>query len=279
MAKNPEPENRPITVEELIARTSPDQDSFPRSGSPAARRAASRGAAAAKKAAASASGMPDHPAPAAKSPDTGGARIVGASGMPAYVPAPAGESANVVTGIIPVVGDNPDSDRSGEDGDTGSLRPVDRDDLLGEDLPTGSQAALPTAGPAGTKGVAAVAAERAADDAAAGDHLASDDEVAAARDAEAGDEVTEDDTQRSPVWSWLGLIGEVVLGLVIGAGLFWGFTVLWQQYVYLALVLAVLVIFATVTFAYVLRKRDLPTTLLALAVGLIVTIGPLVMLV
>ncbi|MFT3661123.1 MAG: hypothetical protein QM809_06900 [Gordonia sp. (in: high G+C Gram-positive bacteria)] len=83
----------------------------------------------------------------------------------------------------------------------------------------------------------------------------------------------------SALLGWLGLIGEVVLGLAIGAGLFWGFTVLWKQYVYFALVLAVLVIFAIVTFAYVLRKRDLPTTLLASAVGLIVTIGPLVLLV
>jgi hypothetical protein len=104
---------------------------------------------------------------------------------------------------------------------------------------------------------------------------------AASKAAEAVASASEPEAEKKPsaVLAWLALIGEVVLGLAIGAGLFWGFTILWSKYVYFALVLAVLVIFAIVTFAYVLRKRDLPTTLLALAVGLIVTIGPLVMLV
>ena len=48
---------------------------------------------------------------------------------------------------------------------------------------------------------------------------------------------------------------------------------------YFALVLAVVVIFGIVTFAHLVRRtRDLPTTLLALGVGLLVTIGPLVLL-
>ncbi len=128
------------------------------------------------------------------------------------------------------------------------------------------------------------AAERAA--AAAGDPVAggtvAGGPVAGGPDA-AGPEVEAADqtagVPREALLGWLALVGEVALGLAIGAGLFIGFTVLWKQYVYFALVLAVIVIFAIVTFAYVLRKRDLPTTLLALAVGLIVTIGPLVMLV
>ncbi|MGO3327034.1 hypothetical protein [Gordonia sp. (in: high G+C Gram-positive bacteria)] len=82
----------------------------------------------------------------------------------------------------------------------------------------------------------------------------------------------------SPVLGWLVFVGELILGLAVGAGLFWGFTELWKRYVYLALILAIVVIFAIVTFAHILRKRDLPTTLLALGVGMVVTIGPLVLL-
>ncbi|WP_026917412.1 hypothetical protein [Gordonia shandongensis] len=83
---------------------------------------------------------------------------------------------------------------------------------------------------------------------------------------------------RAAIMGWLAFAGEVILGLAIGAGLFWGFTELWKRYIYLALILAVLVIFAIVTFAHILRKRDLATTLLALGVGMLVTIGPLVLL-
>nr|WP_053776995.1 hypothetical protein [Gordonia sp. NB41Y] len=86
-------------------------------------------------------------------------------------------------------------------------------------------------------------------------------------------------TERSPAMAWLALIAEVVVGLAVGVGLFWGFTELWRWNVYFALVLAVLVIFGIVTFSHLVRKsNDLITTLLALAVGLIVTIGPLVLL-
>ena len=75
------------------------------------------------------------------------------------------------------------------------------------------------------------------------------------------------------------VIGEAILGLAVGVGLFWGFTELWRWNVYFALVLAVLVIFGIVSFTHAVRhSRDLFTTLLALGVGLIVTIGPLVLL-
>ena len=306
MAKESDPDSRPITVEELIARTS-DENAFPRADSLSVRRAATgRKAASADESAPTASGMPEYTPPAAKPRN----RVVGASGMPAHTPSGDDERrtderrkdpATAVTGIIPVVSDDEDSDRL----DTGELRPVDPDDLVGEDLPAGESpaaddakrpatGAIPAAAGAALigargKGEAATTGEADdfvdVDDAEGGDHLASRDELAAAEraDAEAAeaeeDDAEEGDTGRSPIWGWLGLLGEVILGVAVGAGLFWGFTVLWKQYVYFALVLAVLVIFAIVTFAYVLRKRDLPTTLLALAVGLIVTIGPLVLLV
>ncbi|MGC4934342.1 DoxX family protein [Gordonia sp. DT30] len=84
---------------------------------------------------------------------------------------------------------------------------------------------------------------------------------------------------RSPVLAWAAVILEVLAGLAIGVGLFWGFTELWKWNPYFALVLAVLVVFGIVTFTHLVRRTsDLITTLLALAVGLIVTIGPLVLL-
>ncbi|GAB99034.1 hypothetical protein GONAM_06_01440 [Gordonia namibiensis NBRC 108229] len=85
--------------------------------------------------------------------------------------------------------------------------------------------------------------------------------------------------ERSPAAAWLLIFGQAVAGLVVGIGLFWGFTELWRWNPYFALVLAVLVIFGIVTLSHVVRRtKDLTTTLLALGVGLLVTIGPLVLL-
>ncbi|GAA2063945.1 hypothetical protein [Williamsia deligens] len=78
-------------------------------------------------------------------------------------------------------------------------------------------------------------------------------------------------------WAILGL--QVIIGLAVGVGLFLGFTELWRWNVYFALVLAIVVIFGLVTFVHVVRRSsDLVSTLIALAVGLIVTIGPLALL-
>jgi hypothetical protein len=83
----------------------------------------------------------------------------------------------------------------------------------------------------------------------------------------------------SPAVQWLVLIGQVIAGLAVGVALFWGFTELWRWNVYFALVLAVAVIFGMVTLVHVVRRsQDLISTLLALGVGLLVTIGPLVLL-
>lgn len=83
----------------------------------------------------------------------------------------------------------------------------------------------------------------------------------------------------SPGRQWLVFVTEIVLGVAVGVGLFWGFTELWKWNVYFALVLAIVVIFGLVTMVHIVRKTpDLLTTFLALAVGLIVTIGPLAFL-
>lgn len=267
MAKDSEPRARPITVSELIAR-SETGSAFPKSATEQDRRSVRR---------AGASGMPAHP--------------------PAEAPAPAddpGPEANAVTGIIPIVRDDSVDD-------TTTLEPVAGDDLVGVDLPE-----IPfDHDQAGTllddhddygdhdDSATAAALTGVVDDETAGEHrrVASSAELEAAQEAAdeadaavakkaraAAKKAKKESQGPSALLGWLALLGEVVLGLIVGAGLFWGFTELWKQYVYLALVLAVVVIFAIVTFAHVLRKRDLPTTLLALGVGMLVTIGPLVLL-
>lgn len=100
------------------------------------------------------------------------------------------------------------------------------------------------------------------------------------RDQHGSSDPVEAADERSPLKAWLMLIGEVVVGVAVGVGVFWGFIELWKWAPWFALIMAVAVIFGIITFAHVVRKsRDLPTTLLALAVGLIVTLGPLVILV
>lgn len=109
-----------------------------------------------------------------------------------------------------------------------------------------------------------------------------DVESDASVDAGAADEIPDEaplNSKHSPVMAWLLLIGQTILGLAIGAGLFWGFTELWKWNVIFALVLAAVVIFGIVTLVHVVRRRhDLISTLLAVGVALIVTIGPLVLL-
>ncbi|MFT4086793.1 MAG: hypothetical protein QM658_06490 [Gordonia sp. (in: high G+C Gram-positive bacteria)] len=271
MAKDSDPDSRPISVEELIARTQAANnraagggESFPRAGSAAAGR--SDGSTASR--ATTASGMPEYRTekPAQTPPAQ---RTVGASGMPEYQPT--ARPADAVTGIVPVVDD--------DEADTGELEIVSVDDPVGEELPAAQSGADPVAGSTGvlTKPAVLLVDDADDDDVDEVDHMASAVDLRDAEEPE--DDVEEPRGEPSVLRQWLGLAGEAILGVAIGGGLFWGFTELWKRYVYLALILAIVVIFAVVTFAYVLRKRDLTTTLLALAVGLLVTIGPLVMLI
>lgn len=78
---------------------------------------------------------------------------------------------------------------------------------------------------------------------------------------------------------WVIVIGQMLAGLVLGAAAFWGFVQLWRWNVYFALVLSAIVIAGIVSLVHVVRRRhDLSTTLLALGVGLFITIGPLILL-
>ncbi|MFT4043560.1 MAG: hypothetical protein QM673_10405 [Gordonia sp. (in: high G+C Gram-positive bacteria)] len=168
------------------------------------------------------------------------------------------EKDNAVTGVIPVVGG----------GEATGLAILDEDDVVGVDL-----AGPPGSAPVGEPAPAIRLAGSGFAEVMEGDfesYRNFDDVEEQEKDAATTD---------APVTSWLLAAGEAVAGLAVGVALFWGFTELWKWNVYFALILAVLVIFGIVTFTHVVRKsRDLLTTLLALGVGLIVTIGPLVLL-
>ena len=143
---------------------------------------------------------------------------------------------------------------------------ADLDESLGDDGPADDT----DGSSAETAGIASVAA-----DAERGETQ----KAAVAREDTETRESGEPEEEQSPVTAWLLLFAQAVVGLAVGVGLFWGFTELWRWNPYFALVLAVLVIFGIVTLSHVVRRtKDLATTLLALGVGLLVTIGPLVLL-
>ncbi|GAA4486757.1 hypothetical protein GCM10023094_43860 [Rhodococcus olei] len=79
------------------------------------------------------------------------------------------------------------------------------------------------------------------------------------------------------VRQWLVLAGQAVVAIVAGALLFKGFEKLWESLPWVALVLAVLVIAGLVAVVRILRQtEDLLSLLIAVIVGVFVTIGPLV---
>ncbi|WP_167327508.1 hypothetical protein, partial [Rhodococcoides fascians] len=78
------------------------------------------------------------------------------------------------------------------------------------------------------------------------------------------------------VRQWLVLIGQAVVSIVVGALLFKGFEQLWDVLPWVALVLSVLVIVGLVAVVRILRRTDdLVSIVIAIAVGVFVTLGPL----
>ncbi|MGV8874135.1 MAG: hypothetical protein ACOH2Q_16495 [Rhodococcus sp. (in: high G+C Gram-positive bacteria)] len=78
------------------------------------------------------------------------------------------------------------------------------------------------------------------------------------------------------VRQWLVLIGQAVVAIVVGALLFKGFEQLWDVLPWVALVLSVLVIVGLVAVVRILRRTDdLISIVIAIAVGVFVTLGPL----
>ena len=78
---------------------------------------------------------------------------------------------------------------------------------------------------------------------------------------------------------WLLLVVQLVLGAVLGAALWVGFSYLWRNFPVMALAAAVLTTAGLVLLVRSIRRSDdLQTTMLALLVGLVVTISPAVLL-
>lgn len=89
----------------------------------------------------------------------------------------------------------------------------------------------------------------------------------------------ETDTSMSSVTHAAWVVGQCVLAVAFGAGLFIAFDQLWKWNNIVALVLSVLVILGLVVGVRVVRKtEDIGSTLIAVAVGALVTLGPLALL-
>lgn len=104
-------------------------------------------------------------------------------------------------------------------------------------------------------------------------------------EADLDDEDVDDDAEygeprtMSPVVHGLWIVGQSVVAVVFGAGLFVAFDQLWKWNNIVALVLSVLVILGLVVGVRVVRKtEDIGSTLIAVAVGALVTLGPLALL-
>jgi hypothetical protein len=94
------------------------------------------------------------------------------------------------------------------------------------------------------------------------------------------DEVDDEhETLMSAVVHGALVVGQCILAVLFGAGLFIGFDQLWKWNNIVALVLSVLVILGLVVGVRVVRKtEDIGSTLIAVAVGALVTLGPLALL-
>ncbi|SDL60069.1 hypothetical protein SAMN04488074_11230 [Lentzea albidocapillata subsp. violacea] len=123
------------------------------------------------------------------------------------------------------------------------------------------------------------AAYRAEDDYLADDEEGDEDEGPAGLD-DAGEAEDEADAEpRSAGKEWLIMIGQLAVGVLGGAGLWLAFNYLWRSLPAAALVVALAVTVGLVLLVRKIRRADdLQTTVLAVLVGLIVTVSPAAML-
>ncbi|MGU3501244.1 FUSC family protein [Mycobacterium sp. C31M] len=90
---------------------------------------------------------------------------------------------------------------------------------------------------------------------------------------------TDEPHEGSPFMRGLWIVVQSVLAVALGAGLFIAFDQLWKWNNIVALALSVLVILGLVVGVRVVRKtEDIASTLIAVAVGAMVTLGPLALL-
>jgi hypothetical protein len=93
------------------------------------------------------------------------------------------------------------------------------------------------------------------------------------------DDDLDEDRKRSPVVEWLVMLGQLALGVIGGAGVWLGFNWLWGFLPAAALVVALVVTTGLVLIVRKIRKaEDLQTTVLAVLVGLVVTVSPAALL-
>jgi hypothetical protein len=87
------------------------------------------------------------------------------------------------------------------------------------------------------------------------------------------------ESRMSAILRGAGVVGQCIIAVAFGAGLFIAFDQLWKWNNIVALVLSVLVILGLVVGVRVVRKtEDIGSTLIAVAVGALVTLGPLALL-
>ncbi|NKE63179.1 hypothetical protein FXN61_43235 [Lentzea sp. PSKA42] len=108
---------------------------------------------------------------------------------------------------------------------------------------------------------------------------AEDERPAGLDDAGEAEEEPEESAERSPAKEWLIMIGQLAVGVLGGAALWLAFNFLWRTQAVAALVVALAVTVGLVLLVRKIRRADdLQTTLLAILVGLIVTVSPAAML-
>ena len=123
--------------------------------------------------------------------------------------------------------------------------------------------------------------ESMADDLAQRDLGAGDDLIEGADEFDDFDDFDEPDVEpeSSPLLRGFWVVGQCVVAVAFGAGLFVAFDQLWKWNTIVALVLGVLVILGLAGGVRVVRKtEDIGSTLTAVAVGAMVTFGPLALL-
>lgn len=98
-------------------------------------------------------------------------------------------------------------------------------------------------------------------------------------DADEASEEPAEEPERSPGKEWLIMIGQLAVGVLGGAALWLAFNFLWRSAPAAALVVALAVTVGLVLLVRKIRRADdLQTTVLAVLVGLIVTVSPAAML-
>jgi hypothetical protein len=98
-------------------------------------------------------------------------------------------------------------------------------------------------------------------------------------EAEPGEDDFDDEPQASPAKQWLSMGVQLALGVLGGAAVWLGFNWLWGQIPAAALVVALLVIVGLVWIVRKIRRADdIQTMVLAVLVGLVVTVSPAALL-